>query len=159
MGSAVKYIIFAITQSVFNISTEISHADRGTINMNHVKRNFWSKACVPPPDGLRWWGQKFKIQPFSEHSHVAYLIKGNHECNSKVASILPADPTPTSATWSWGWGQKVKILLFQNMVMLHINFKGITNAATWQQIIFPCRPPAPDPWDGVNRSKVNLFRT
>ena len=27
------------------------------------------------------------------------------------------------------------------MVMLHINFKGITNAATWQQIFFPADPP------------------
>ena len=30
-----------------------------------------------------------------------------------------------------GWGQKVKIELFQNMVMLHMKLKGITNAATW----------------------------
>ena len=28
-------------------------------------------------------------------------------------------------------GQKVKIQLFQNMVMLHIKIKGITIAATW----------------------------
>ena len=27
-----------------------------------------------------------------------------------------------------GWGQKVKIQLFQNMVMLHIKLKGMTNA-------------------------------
>ena len=30
-----------------------------------------------------------------------------------------------------GGGQKVKIQLFQNMVMLHIKLKGITIAATW----------------------------
>ena len=57
---------------------------------------------------------------FAEHDHVAYQIKGNRECSNKVANILPA------ATLS---PQKVKIQLFQNMVMLHI--KGITNAATW----------------------------
>ena len=29
------------------------------------------------------------------------------------------------------WGQKLKIQLLQNIVMLHIKLKGITNAATW----------------------------
>ena len=43
-----------------------------------------------------------------------------------VAKILPADPTPLNPG-----GQTVKIQLFQNMVMLHIKLKGITNAATW----------------------------
>ena len=31
----------------------------------------------------------------------------------------------------WGWGQKVRIQIFQNMVMLHIKLKGMTHAATW----------------------------
>ena len=39
-------------------------------------------------------------------------------------------PTPPKP-WPLGWGQKVKIQLFQNMVMLHIELKGITNEATW----------------------------
>ena len=38
-----------ITQSVVNIYTDISHADRGTINMKHIKRDFLSKAYVSPP--------------------------------------------------------------------------------------------------------------
>ena len=55
-----------------------------------------------------------------------------------VASILPADaPRPR------GWGQKVKIRLFQNMVMLHIELKGIAHAATWWQILSPQTPPPP----------------
>ena len=29
---------------------------------------------------------------FSEHGHVAYQIKGNHECSNMVANILQADP-------------------------------------------------------------------
>ena len=37
-------------------------------------------------------------------------------------------------------GQKVKIQLSQNMVMLHINLKRITHAATWQQIFCPQIP-------------------
>ena len=31
---------------------------------------------------------------FLEQYHVAYQIKGNHECSIMVAYILPADPTP-----------------------------------------------------------------
>ena len=37
-------------------------------------------------------------------------------------------PTPPRQC---GWGQKIKIQLFQNMVMLHINLKRIMYAATW----------------------------
>ena len=44
-----------------------------------------------------------------------------------VANSLPTDPTPSPDPG----GQKVKIQLFQNMVMLHIKFKDITNAAQW----------------------------
>ena len=44
----------------------------------------------PSPDpmgGIKW--SKFN---FSEHGHDAYQIKGNHERNNMVATILPADP-------------------------------------------------------------------
>ena len=62
--------------------------------MKHIKRDFRSKACVSPP----WWtygaGLKGQDLSFSEHSHVAYQIKGNHECNSMVANNLPTDPYP-----------------------------------------------------------------
>ena len=47
--------------------------------------------------------------------------------SSKYFACRP--PTPTCK-----WGQKVKIQLFQNMVMLHIKLNGITNSATWSQI-------------------------
>ena len=56
-----------------------------------------------------------KISTFSEQCHVAYQIKGNHQCSSMVANDLPADPPDPK-------GQKVKIQLFQNMVILHIKF-------------------------------------
>ena len=42
------------------------------------------------------------------------------------------------------WGQKVKILLFQNTVISHIELKRITNAATWLQI-FCLQTPTPQP--------------
>ena len=49
-------------------------------------------------------------------------ITGAATCNM-VANIMPAAPDPG--------GQKVKIQLFQNMVILHIKLKAITNAVTW----------------------------
>ena len=45
-----------------------------------------------------------------------------------VANILHANPPPQDPRV---WGQKIKIQLFQNMVMLHNKLKGISNAATW----------------------------
>ena len=41
-----------------------------------------------------------------------------------VATIFPANPLDPK-------GQNIKIQLFQNMVMLYLKLKGITNAATW----------------------------
>ena len=70
-------------------------------------------------------GVKMSKLKFSEHSHVAYQIKRNHECSNMVANILPADPTPTTLDI------KMSKFNFQNKVMLHIKLKGITNVATW----------------------------
>ena len=79
----------------------------------------------PPSDqGVASKGQN---STFLEHGHVVYQIKC-HECSNMVASILPADPPPNPCG---GGDQKVKIHLFQNMVMLHIKLNGITNAVTW----------------------------
>ena len=63
--------------------------------MKHINHDFRSKACVSPLGGLRGSGQKVKIQLFSEHSHVAYQIKGNHKCSSMVANILLVNSLPT----------------------------------------------------------------
>ena len=61
----------------------------------------------PPTLGMGSIGQK---STFSQHCQ---------------ANNLPAPPPPLTL------GQKAKIQLFQNDVMLHIQLKGITNAATW----------------------------
>ena len=42
--------------------------------------------------GMGLIGQK---STFSEHGHVAYQIKGNHEMQQLVANILPTDPPTT----------------------------------------------------------------
>ena len=59
---------------------------------------------------------------FSEYCHVAYQIKGNHECSNIVANILPADNHPLTL----GMGSIVQKSTFDNMVLVHIKFKGIT---------------------------------
>ena len=62
---------------------------------------------------------------FSEHGVVAYQIKENHECSNMVANILPTDtPDPGDGV------NRSKFNFFQNMVMLHIRLKRITNTAT-----------------------------
>ena len=65
-----------------------------------------SKYCAsrppPPTFGVESKGQ---TSTFSEHGHIAYQIKWNHECSNVVANILLADPAPDPR------GQKVKIQL------------------------------------------------
>ena len=77
---------------------------------------------IPPdPRGIGSIGQK---STFSEHGHVAYDIKGNHEFSNMKANILHSYPYPYDPR---GW---VKIHLFQTMVMLHIKLMGTTIEAT-----------------------------
>ena len=81
---------------VANICIEISHAGRGTINMNHIKRELDRRPGSDPLGGLR------------------------------------------------RWGQKVKKFFFQNMVMLHINFKGnYARSSNMVAYIFTRRRPPP----------------
>ena len=76
-------------------------------------------------------GVKGKNLTFSEHGNVAYQIKGNHRRSNMqhgskyYARRAPPPPPPDPG------GQKVKIQLFQNMVILHTKLKAITNAVTW----------------------------
>ena len=72
--SNVKYLNFAITQTVVNIFNEISLADRGKINMKYIKRDFRSKDPTPWVDLGGWTEAKIKL--FSEYDHVAHQING-----------------------------------------------------------------------------------
>ena len=45
-----------------------------------------------PPQLTLGVGSKDQNSTFSEHGHVAYQIKENHECNNMVANILPTEP-------------------------------------------------------------------
>ena len=146
--------------------------------MKHIKRDFRSKAWVSTP-GWTWGCRKVKIQlfqnmvmlhitnhecnnmvanilpsdpltlgwgqnsTFSEHGHVGYQTKGNHKCSNMVSNILPPDtPTPMGV-------KKVKIQLFQNMVMLHIKSKGFTDPP-------PPPPPLQIDWTHLVLARVGI---
>ena len=47
-GSKVKYVNFAVTKSVVNIS-ETLHADRSKIDIKHIKCDFSSNVSILPP--------------------------------------------------------------------------------------------------------------
>ena len=85
-------------------------------------------------------GQK---SAFSEHGHVAYQIKENHECSNIVAYILPADPIPTAHPYPdpRDWANSSKFTIFQNMVMLHITSKGIAKCSNMVATILHADPP------------------
>ena len=71
------------------------------------------------------WAKRSKSNGFSEH--VAYQTKGNHECSSMVANILPLDPIhPSPPAQLWEWGQRSKLIFFRIC-----SLNEITNTATW----------------------------
>ena len=69
------------------------------------------------PLGLRN-GVKVQNSPFSEHGHVAYQIKENHECSNMVPNILLAD------TLTLGMGQIGQNLPFSEHGHIEYQFKG-----------------------------------
>ena len=79
---------------------------------------------------------------FSEHGHVAYQIKGNHNCNNLVANLKPSDPLPHQTLWV----KKSKFNFFQNMVMLHNKLKGMEHRAPCKHIFSPYTHPQHVGW-------------
>ena len=75
---------------------------------------------------------------FSEHCHVAYQIKWKHEIQRHGSNYFARDPHPL-----WPYGRKVKIELFQNMVMLHVKLNGILKNINMVANIFPQTPSHP----------------
>ena len=68
-----------------------------------------------------------------------------------VANVLHADhPLPH---YPRGWGQIVKIQCFQNIIMLHIKFIGITKCSNMVANILPADHPYP--WGQM--VKIQLF--
>ena len=78
-------------------------------------------------------------------------------CSNMVANSLPVDPSPLSDPRVANFqGLKVKIQLFQIMVMLHIKLKGMKNAATCKHIFCPFTQPRPLGWG--QKVKIQLFQ-
>ena len=96
--------------------------------MKRIKRKFSLKAWVRPPGWTLGGEAEAKIQLF--HNMVM------------VATILPLDPLHAP----WRQGQNVNNQLYQNMVMVHIKLKGMTNAATYKHIFCPYTYPRPLGW-------------
>ena len=59
-------------------------------------------------------GQK---STFSEHCHVAYQIKGNHECSNMETNILLADTPPPKVNLG-GWRNGIYVLWFMSFLKL-----------------------------------------
>ena len=105
--------------------------------------NFFASRTPPPsPDPeysntvasnlpVHGMGSKGQNSTSSKYGHVVCQIKGNGTCINMFANILSAYPPPPPIPPPPDpWGE-VKIQPFHNIVMLHIKFNGITNAATW----------------------------
>ena len=102
--------------------------------MQQHSSNYFARRSPPPDPGEV---SQVLIQLFSEHGHVAYQIKWNHE-RSNMEQIFcpqtPPPPPPNTHTAEVG----VTIQLFQNMaVMLHIKLNVIANAVTCKHIFCP----------------------
>ena len=69
----------------------------------HVSKYFARRPspAIAPTPGMRPVGQD---STFSEHGHVAYQIKENHECSNKVPNILPADSLSPPPPQTLGMG-------------------------------------------------------
>ena len=64
-----------------------------------------------PPTPLDPGGRvKRSNSTFSEHGHVTYQIKGNHECSNMMQLFCPQTPTHTHSPLPrpWGWCHYVK---------------------------------------------------
>ena len=121
------------------------HINLKGITMQQLSSNYFA-----PPPPLLTLGTGSKA--FSEQFHIAIQIKGKRKCSNMVANIFPAATPPPNPG-----GQKVKIQLFQNMVILHIKFKEITNAAQLDSKYFTGRPSAP-PHPGGQKVKIQLIQ-
>ena len=92
LGSKVKYLNFAITESVVNILTEILHADRGTIDMEHIRLDFSFKSWIRIPGwtcGLGR-GQNF----FFQNMVTLYIKLKGMKCTTTFYQIFLPNKHP-----------------------------------------------------------------
>ena len=86
----------------------------------------------PLPVGVKGLICKFRnnsvrCQYFTDISHADSVTTNKKH----IKRDFDRRPVPDPLGGLREWGQNVKIRLFQNMLILHIKFKGIMNAAPW----------------------------
>ena len=112
----------------------------------------------PPPPATLWMGFIAQNSFFTEHGHVVYQIKWNHEISQHGSIYLLADlhpPPPPKRTLGIGSiGQNSTISEHAHVAYQIQENYDCSNALP---NISPAYPH--DPGDGVNRSKFNFFRT
>ena len=92
----------------------------------------------------------------SEQDQVAYQIKRNNECSNIIANILPTDAQPPPPP-PLRKGLQVNIQLFQNTVMMHIKFTGITKCNHLIANVLPTGPhPSLRGWG--QKVRIQLFQ-
>ena len=108
----------------------------------------------PPPNPGT--GVKRSNSTFLEHGHVAYQIKGNHECSSMVANNLPADPPKTLGDGD----NRSKFNFFSENGLVAYKIKGNHECSDMVANIkladTPPPPPGPGGWG--QQVKFQLFQ-
>ena len=99
---------------------------KGITNAATWKQIFYQQILIPPPPtiGVGVKRSKFNFLRTWSCCISNYMESRMQQHGSKYFARRPPN-------WPWGWGQKIKIQLFQNMVMLHIKLKRTINATTW----------------------------
>ena len=77
---------------------------------------FTHRTPSPPTLGVGSKGQNFT---FSEHGHVAYQIKGDHECSNMQANSMSLHQPSTP-----GMGSKVNIFFFSESSYVAYQING-----------------------------------
>ena len=115
-------------------------------------------ATPPPPHQTLVMGSIGKNSTFSEHGHVSYQIKGNHEMQKHGSRYFARRPRPLPPPPPPEPGDGVngsKINSFRTMSWESGNHQYCNMVAN----ILPTDPSPHDPGDGVNRSTFSFFRT
>ena len=120
------------------------------------------KACLHPPSPYSW--VKRSNLTFAEHDHVAYQIKGNHECSNMVANILPAAPSPFRRSKfnffrTWSCCTSKESWMQQHGSNCRQKYNKYETYQTWFWIKDLCLTPWVDLGDGIKMSKLIFFRT
>ena len=96
--------------------------------------------CLQTPQTPLWLGSKGQNSTFSEHGHVAYQIKWNHDCSNMVANILPTDPPPPMTL---GDGLKGQNSTFAEHGHVAYQTKGHHDCSNMVANILPAQHPTP----------------